>query len=77
MHTSSVAPIEELTGPFFLPPPPPFGRIKDAGIRAGFWAPACAGAARVLAAFLAWTSSGKPISLLCAMTPASDYAAHF
>lgn len=27
--------------------------------------------------FLAWTSSGKPISMLCAVTPASDYAAHF
>lgn len=27
--------------------------------------------------FLAWTSSGKPVSTLCAMTPASDYAAHF
>jgi len=31
----------------------------------------------VLAAFLAWTSSGKPISTLCAVTPASDRAARF
>lgn len=48
-------------------------RIKDAGIGAGFWALAWWG----LAAFLAWASSGKPISMFCAMTPVSDYAAHF
>lgn len=68
-HTFVVVHTEELTGPFF----PRSRRIKDAGIGVGFWAPAWRG----LAAFLAWTSSGKPISTFCAMTPASDYAAHF
>ncbi|EOB03025.1 hypothetical protein Anapl_01741 [Anas platyrhynchos] len=75
-----VAPVTPVTPPPKPAPPalspccPPLEqKNKDAGVGADFESRADAG----VRAFLAWTSSGKPISTLCVMTPASDYAAHF